>query len=158
LEGNRRRDRHLPTTSEIDGGLSTELSDLVEGYELLRSTSQQDLLYAENGRTILLYDEQSVRIHLTREPQSWKDISLEVEVFLSTREDTKTPSRGKQVGARGVLLKLARYLDYLLRLDREGFALDSFAGDCVWTARRVLVAKPSAPLYKIISPPKDLED
>jgi len=158
LVGSRRRHCHLLTTGEADGGLSTKLSDLVEGYELLCSTSEQDPLYADNGRTILLYDEQSVRIHLTREPQTWKDISLEVEVFLSIREDTKSASQGKEVGARGVLLKLARYMDYLLRLEREGFTLDPFAGDCVWTARRVLETKPNARLYKTISPPRDVED
>jgi hypothetical protein len=136
------------------GGLPTKLSDLVEGYEILRSTSQQDPLYADNGRTILLYDEQSVRVYLTREPQTWKDISLEVEVFLSTPEGTKTASRSKEAGARSELLKIARCLDYLLRLERKGFTLDPFAGDCVWTARRVLEAKPDAHLYKIVFPPE----
>ena len=146
------------------GGAPTKLSDLVEGYELLRSASQQDPVYAENGRTILLYDERSVRIYMTREPQTWKEISLEVEVFLSQPDDTmNTLPAAEGAGARRVsqsdtrklLRRCARYLDYLAKLQHEGFVLDPVAGDCVWTARRVLEGIPDAHLYKTISPPED---
>jgi len=137
---------------------------LVEGYELLRSASRQDPIYAENGRTILLYDERSIRIYLTREPQMWKEISLEVEVFLSPSDDTmSTLPAAEEPGARRVsqsdtrklLRRCARNLDYLVKLEREGFVLDPVAGDCVWTARRVLEGIPDAHLYKTISPPED---
>jgi hypothetical protein len=155
LGGSRKRDRHLLTTGDAEGGLSTKLPDLVEGYELLRSTSQQDPLYAENGRTVLLYDRHSIRIYLTRELQTWRDISLEVEVFLSTPEETETASMTKEGGSGRLLLRLSRYLDYLLRLKQEGFMLDPVAGDCVWTAKRALESKPNTQLYKIVSPPED---
>lgn len=156
LGGSRRLDGHLLTTSEAVGGFPTKLSDLIEGYELLRSTSQQDPLYTETGRTVLLYDKQSIRIYLTREPQTWKDILLEVEVYLSAPDDVTVASYStEKPTARRLLLRSSHYLDYLLRLEQEGFTLDPPAGDCVWTARQVLEAKPNARLYKTISPPRD---
>ncbi len=136
-----------------------ELTDLLEGYELLCSTSQLDPIYLESGRTVLLHDDGSVRIYLTKGQDSWEDITLEIEIFMGVRRNQKSSDSGSidDVSlSRIQLIECISHIDYLLRLEEAGFNLEIVLDGCIWTARFYLKSKPSAQLFEIIVPPNHL--
>jgi len=106
-----------------------ELSDLVEGYELLRSTSQLDPLYSETGRTVLLHDDGYVRVYLTKGPDKWEELS------------------------RSQLIECISYIEYMLRLEEAGFNLEVVLDGCIWTARYTIGRNPDSQLLRTIAPP-----
>jgi len=137
-----------------------ELSDLVEGYELLRSTSQLDPFYSEAGRTVLLHDDGSVRIYLTKEPDRWEEITIEIDIFMGVGRTSDsvqselTHERVDDVGlTRSQLVECISYLEYLLCLEETGFNLEVVLDGCIWTARYLVRKKPDSQLFRIIVPP-----
>jgi len=136
-----------------------KLTDLVEGFELLCSTSQLDPTYLETGRTVLLHDDGSVRVYLTKGQDSWEDITLEIEIFMGVRRNqksSKSESPDDVNLSRIQLIECISYIDYLLRLEEAGFNLEIVLDGCIWTARSHLKSKPSAQLFEIILPPNHL--
>ncbi len=141
-----------------------ELTDMVEGYELLRSTSQLDPLYSETGRIILLHDDQSVRVYLTIGLDSWEDITLEIEVFMGVSRKVKSVQSQSVYDyendtslSKGQLLECISLIEYLLRLEESGFKLEIVLDDCIWTARYTVNHKPDTQLFGIVVPPNHLE-
>lgn len=137
-----------------------ELTDLVEGYELLRSTSQLDPNYSETGRVVLLHDDGSVRVYLTKGPDSWEEISLEVEIFMGVGRNRKL-SQSESIDdvslSRTQLFECISLIEYLLRLEKAGFNLEIVLDGCIWTARRFLKSRPGSQLFGIIAPPSHLD-
>lgn len=138
-----------------------ELSDLVEGYELLCSTSQFDPIYSETGRTVLLHDDEYVRVYLTKEPDKWEDISLEIDIFMgvgrsprSTKSELIDDSSNDVSLSRNQLLECISYIEYMLRLEEAGFILEVVLDGCIWTARYSIRKNPDSQLFGIIVPPK----
>jgi len=141
-----------------------ELSELVEGYELLRSTSQFDPLYSETGRTVLLYDDGYVRIYLTKGPDLWEEISLEIDVFMgvgSTAKSGQTEPINDVTDdvslSRTQLIECISYIEYMLRLEEAGFGLEVVLDGCIWTARYTLGREPDSQLLRTIVPPNHYE-
>jgi len=137
-----------------------ELSDLVEGYELLRSTSQLDPLYSETGRTVLLHDDGSVRVYLTIGPDRWDSIALEIDIFMGVShrlESAQSGSTGDDVEdvnlSRFQLIDCISYIEYMLRLEEAGFKLEIVLDGCIWTARSLVRHTPDFELLRIIAPP-----
>ncbi len=137
-----------------------ELSDLVEGFELLYSTSQLDPLYSETGRTVLLHDDGSVRIYLVKEPDSWEDITLEIDIFMGVgriSDSIQANSSQDEVDyarlSRAQLVECISYIEYLLRLEEAGFNLEIVLDGCIWTARYLVSMKPGSQLFEVITPP-----
>jgi len=137
-----------------------ELSDLVEGYELLCSTSQLDSFYSETGRTVLLHDDGSIRVYLAKEPERWEEISLEIEIFmgaariLDSAQSKSTHECADDVTlSRAQLVECISYLEYLLRLEEAGFNLEVVLDGCIWTARYLVLMRPDSRLFEIIMPP-----
>ncbi|MHA3964493.1 MAG: hypothetical protein AM325_013245 [Candidatus Thorarchaeota archaeon SMTZ1-45] len=137
-----------------------ELSDLVEGYELLRSTSQLDPLYSETGRTVLLHDDGYVRVYLTKGPDKWEEISLEIDVFMGIgRSPESDQSRSINDNAddvslsRSQLIECISYIEYMLRLEEAGFNLEVVLDGCIWTARYTIGRNPDSQLLRTIAPP-----
>ena len=137
-----------------------ELSDLVEGYNLLYSTSQLDPFYSETGRTVLLHDDGPVRIYLTKEPDSWEEIALEIDIFMGvgrTSDSVQSYSTNDRVSdisiSRLQLIECISYIEYMLRLEEAGFNLEFVLDGCIWTARYLLRNKPDSQLFRIIAPP-----
>jgi hypothetical protein len=141
-----------------------ELPDLIEGYELLRSTSQFDPLYSETGRTVLLYDDGRVRIYLTKGPDRWEEISLEIDVFMGVEASTKS-GRSEPTNdvsddvslSRFQLIECISYIEYMLRLEEAGFKLEVVLDGCIWTARRIVSREPGSQLLRTIVPPSHHE-
>jgi len=137
-----------------------ELSDLVEGYELLLSTSQLDATYSDTGRIIRLYDDGFVRVYLTKDPEIWNDITLEIEIFMGIGRSPKSV-QSERIGDAGNDVNLSRiqlvecisYIEYLLRLDEAGFNVDIVLDGCIWTARCLVKTKPDSQLFRTIIPP-----
>lgn len=137
-----------------------ELTDLVEGYELLRSTSQHDPIYSETGRIVLLHDDGSVRVYLTKDPDSWEDIALEIEIFMGVGRNRKSlePDSTYDVSlTRAQLVECISLIEYLLRLEEAGFNLEIVLDGCIWTARCPVKSKPGSQLFGIIVPPIHLD-
>jgi hypothetical protein len=137
-----------------------ELNDLVEGYELLRSTSQLDPIYSETGRTVLLHDEGPVRIYLTKDPDSWEDITLEIEIFMGVGRNLKTvrsESTNDVSLSRTQLVECISLIEYLLRLEEAGFYLEIVLDGCIWTARHQIRNKPDSQLFLTMTPPNHSE-
>lgn len=135
------------------------LTALVEGYELLCSTSQLDPNYLDTGRTVLLHDDGLVRIYLTKGQDSWEDITLEIEVFMGVRRSQKSfdSELTDDVSlSRTQLIECISHIDYLLRLEEAGFNLEIVLDGCIWTARFQLKSRPSDQLFEIIVPPYHL--
>ncbi|MFW9962665.1 MAG: hypothetical protein ACFFCX_03845 [Candidatus Sifarchaeia archaeon] len=137
-----------------------KLSDLVEGYELLCSTSQLDPLYSETGRTVLLHDDGPVRIYLVKEPDIWEDITLEIDIFMgvgriSDSIQSKSPQNRDDYASlsKAQLVECISYIEYLLRLEEAGFNLEIVLDGCIWTARYLVSMKPDSRLFEIIAPP-----
>ncbi len=137
-----------------------ELSDLVEGYELLCSTSHLDPLLSETGRTLLLHDDGSVRICLTKGPDRWEEISLEIDIFMGVGRGPM-PVQSESIGdgaddvglSRTQLVECILYLEYMLRLEEAGFKLGVVLDGCIWTARCLVSEKPDSQLLATIAPP-----
>ncbi len=141
-----------------------ELPDLIEGYELLRSTSQFDPLYSETGRTVLLYDDGYVRIYLTKGPDIWDEISLEIDVFMGVGRSTKSGQSGSINDAsddvslsRFQLIECISYIEYMLRLEEVGFKLEVVLDGCIWTARYTVDREPDSQLLRTLVPPSHYE-
>ncbi len=137
-----------------------KLCDLVEGYELLCSTSQLDPFYSETGRTILLHDDGPVRIYLTKEPDKWEEIALEIDIFMGvgrTSDSVPSESANDRVSnisiSRFQLVECISYIEYMIRLEEAGFNLEVVLDGCIWTARYLLRSKPDSQLFRIIAPP-----
>lgn len=137
-----------------------EFTDLVEGYELLSSISQLDPVYSETGRIVLLHDDGSVRIYLTKDPDSWEDITLEIEIFmggsrnLKSVESKATDDYGSDLSlSRSQLVESISLMEYLLRLEESGFNLEIVLDGCIWTARCIVKNKPDLRLFGTIVPP-----
>jgi hypothetical protein len=130
-----------------------ELSDLVEGFELLRSASQPDTEYSETGRNVLLHDDGFVRVYLTAGPDNWEDIMLEIEVFIGVSPNSINPDDVSGL-SRTQLIESISYIEYMLRLEAFGFNLDLVLDGCIWTARLLVQRKPDSQLFRIITPPK----
>jgi hypothetical protein len=137
-----------------------ELSDLVEGYGILRSTSQLDPLYSETGRTVLLHDDGPVRVYLTKGPDRWEEIALEIDIFMGvgrTSDSIQSESTYDRVGDVSIskfqLVECISYLEYMIRLEKAGFNLEIVLDGCIWTARYLLRSKPDSQLFRIIAPP-----
>jgi hypothetical protein len=138
-----------------------ELSDMIEGYELLRSTSQFDPLYSETGRTILLHDDGYVRVYLTKGPDIWGEISLEIDVFMGVG---RRPKLGQSESiadtaddvsiSKNQLVECISYIEYMLRLEEAGFKLEVVLDGCIWTARCSVGRNPDSQLFRTIVPPK----
>ncbi len=141
-----------------------ELSDLIEGYELLRSTSQFDPLYSETGRTVLLYDDGYVRIYLTKGPDIWEEISLEIDVFMGVGRSTKS-GQSEPINdasddvslSRSQLIECISYIEYMLCLEETGFKLEVVLDGCIWTARYTVGREPDSQLLRTIAPPNHYE-
>lgn len=140
------------------------LSKLVEGYELLRSTSHLDPLFSESGRTVLLHEDEYIKVYLLRGPENWNEIHLEIEVFMgvgrnveSSNSDLNHQTSYDVSISRSQLKDCISYIEYMLRLDEAGFTLEIVLDGCVWTARSSLRGIPDAKLLKIIDPPRHLE-
>ncbi len=138
-----------------------DLSDLVEGYELLCSTSQFDPIYSETGRTILLHDDGYVRVYLTKGPDKWEEISLEIDIFMGigrSRKSTKSElidDDSDDVSlSRNQLIECISYIEYMLRLEEAGFSLEVLLDGCIWTARYSIGMNPDSQLFRIIVPTK----
>ena len=129
-----------------------ELSDLVEGFELLSSTSQFDPKYSETGRIVLLHDDGFVRVYLTTGPDSWEDIMLEIEVFIGVGRNSTNPDNDASL-SRTQLIESISYIEYMLRLEAAGFILEIVLDGCIWTARFLVQNKPDSQLFRIIAPP-----
>ncbi|MFX1416221.1 MAG: hypothetical protein ACFFC0_05380 [Promethearchaeota archaeon] len=141
-----------------------ELSDLVEGYELLRSTSQLDPLYSETGRTVLLHNDGSVRVYLTIGPDRWDSITLEIDIFMGVSPKlapAQSGSTGDSVDdvqlSRSQLIDCISYIEYMLRLEEAGFKLEIVLDGCIWTARSPVRHRPDFNLFRIIAPPEESE-
>ena len=137
-----------------------KLSDLVEGYELLCSTSQLDPLYSETGRTVLLHDDEYVRVYLTKEPDTWEEITLEIDIFMgvgSRSESDLSEPPGEDAAdvrlSRNQLIECISYIEYMLRLEAAGFTLEVVLDGCIWTARRIVGESPDSQLFGTIVPP-----
>jgi hypothetical protein len=137
-----------------------ELSDLVEGYDLLYSTSQLDPFYSEAGRTVLLHDDGLVRVYLTKEPDRWEEIALEIDIFMGvgrTSDSVQSESTNDRVSdisiSRRQLIECISYIEYMIRLEEAGFNLEVVLDGCIWTARCLLRSKPDSQLLRIITPP-----
>ncbi|MFW9804740.1 MAG: hypothetical protein ACFFFC_18940 [Candidatus Thorarchaeota archaeon] len=140
------------------------LSDLIEGYELLCSTSQLDPLYFETGRTVLLHNDEYVRVYLTRGPDRWEEISLEIDVFMgvgrrvkSTHSESIDDSADDVSLSRNQLIECISYIEYMLRLEDAGFKIEVVLDGCIWTARCDVVGPPDSQLFRTIVPPKHNE-
>lgn len=138
-----------------------ELSDLVEGYDLLCSTSQLDPFYSETGRTVLLHDDGPVRVYLTKEPDRWEEIALEIDIFMGvgrTSDSIQSESTRDRVSdvsiSRLQLIECISYIEYMIRLEEAGFNLEVVLDGCIWTARYLLRSKPDSQLFRIIAPPE----
>ncbi|MFW9926906.1 MAG: hypothetical protein ACFFDM_09075 [Candidatus Thorarchaeota archaeon] len=136
-----------------------ELSDLVEGYELLCSTSQLDSFYSQIGRTVLLHDNGSIRICLVKEPDNWEEIILEIDIFMGARcisesvQDQPISESFDNVAiSKEQLVEYISYLEYLLRLEEAGFNLELILDGCIWTAQYSVRVKPDSRLFEIINP------
>ncbi|UCE10606.1 MAG: hypothetical protein JSW61_01380 [Candidatus Thorarchaeota archaeon] len=140
------------------------ISDLVEGYEWIRSTSQHDPLCSESGCTVLLHDGLSVRVFLTREPERWHEIWLEIEVLmpvgLRSRRDLSDSMDGsvedsddQQEVSRTQMEDCIGHMRYLSKLEAAGFRLEVVFDGCIWTARLPIVSVPDMNLLQIITPP-----
>ena len=137
-----------------------KLSDLVEGYDLLRSISQLEPHSSETGRIVLLHDGESVRIYLTREIDSWENITLEIEIFMGVNPNPiATPSEStpnyvaESSISRDQLIESISLLEYLIRLEESGFKLEIVSDGCIWTARLLMKDIPGSRLFGIIVPP-----
>ena len=134
-----------------------ELTDLVEGYELLRSTSQLDPIYSETGRIVLLHDDGSVRIYLTKGSDSWEGVTLEIEIFMGVSRNQKSSESTNDVTlSRDQLIECISLIEYLLRLKEAGFNLEIVLDGCIWTARCLVESRPGSQLFGIIVPPNHL--
>jgi len=137
-----------------------ELCDLVEGYEILCSTSQLDPPYSETGRTVLLHDDGPVRIYLTKDPERWGEIALEIDIFIGVgriSDSVQSESTNNRVNdisiSRPQLIECISYIEYMIRLEEAGFNLEVVLDGCIWTARYLLRSKPDSQLFRIIAPP-----
>jgi hypothetical protein len=137
-----------------------ELSDLVEGYERLCSTSQLDPFYSETGRTILLLDDGFVRVYLSKGPDRWDEITLDIDIFMGvgrTSDSVQSESTHDRVEdvslSRDQLVECISYIEYMIRLEEAGFNLEVVLDGCIWTARYSLGKKPDSQLFSIIAPP-----
>lgn len=140
------------------------LSDLIEGYDLLCSTSQLDPLYFETGRTVLLHADEYVRIYLTRGPERWEEISLEIDVFMgvgrrvkSAHSESIDDSADDFSLSRNQLIECISYIEYMLRLEDAGFKIEVVLDGCIWTARSVVGRDPDSQLFGTVVPPKQNE-
>lgn len=77
--------------------------------------------------------------------EKWR---IEVEVSLPSQED---PQSRKDV--KNFLQNLIRHLEYLLRLDEEGFTLGVMSRDGLWTAFLDIEGLPQDNLFKALIPP-----
>ena len=77
--------------------------------------------------------------------EKWR---IEVEVSLPSQKD---PQSGKDV--KNFLQNLIRHLEYLLRLDEEGFILGVMSRDGLWTAYLDIEGLPQDSLFKALIPP-----
>ena len=77
--------------------------------------------------------------------EKWR---IEVEVSLPSQKD---PHSRKDV--KNFLQNLIRHLEYLLRLDEEGFTLGVMSRDGLWTAFLAIEGLPQDNLFKALIPP-----
>lgn len=77
--------------------------------------------------------------------EKWR---IEVEVSLPSQKD---PQSEKVV--KNFLQNLIRHLEYLLRLDEEGFILGVMSRDGLWTAYLDIEGLPQDSLFKALIPP-----
>ncbi|MFW9907166.1 MAG: hypothetical protein ACFFEF_01215 [Candidatus Thorarchaeota archaeon] len=132
----------------------------VEGYAALSATSQHDSLYSATGRTILLHNSEDCRIYLTKGPESWEEVYLEIEVYLPMGCDTNQESLELndfdseiESLSRAQLLRYINYIEYLLLLEEHGFKIGVVTDECVLTARTILKDTPQQELLDLVTPP-----
>ncbi|MFW9919366.1 MAG: hypothetical protein ACFFED_07190 [Candidatus Thorarchaeota archaeon] len=121
--------------------------DLYEEYmQALAIPLITDAVDEINVNVIVLYRTSWIRIILVR---SSSENSDRLEVELSLPSDFE--SSGKYIET--AIAQIIDYLNYFLRLHRNGFQLDLIAQDFLWTATYEIRGEPSCDFFELLLPP-----
>ena len=103
----------------------------------------------ENEESVTVLSQNDwVRILTVRDSETLDLWRIEVEVSLPTQIDSES---GKD--AKNFLQDLIKHLEYLLRLDDNGFTLGVMSRDGLWTAYLEIDDLPGDHLFKALIPP-----
>lgn len=135
--------------------LTMNAETLMKKYQQLIATPvESPSSFNESGESLAtLIQTSTLRILLVRSAENPKNVAVEVEVWLPSRNSEPLSDDTSDEDLSAILSRMISHLQYLLRLHKSGFTLDVIKHDCLWTASRSFTKTPSRELFELLIPP-----